>query len=333
MEGIQTINALKAVQSALSSLQPTGVQTVMLFAADGTPIGKYEAHKLIIDHAYQGCAFGTCDTAAGTAAKTATISNFLLLKNCRVSITFTNGMTATSPTLNINSTGAKAIRLGSAALTPGMVNAGAIVTMVYDGTYWQVTAIQKVTAPPTPGAVDLGLPSGTLWCDHNVGAAKPSEDGLYFSWGNVTGHTGSDGYDFGTSNDGPYASTPGAALTGNIPTGTTYDAARHNMGAPWRMPTVGEFQELNSNCDSEWTDEDGVAGRRFTSRINGNSIFFPASGSRYGTGLYNRGSYGFYWSASLDSQTVGYTLNFDASGVDPASYNSRFDGFSVRAVQ
>ena len=333
MDGIQTINALKEVQADLSSLQPTGVQTVMMFAADGTPIGKYEAHKLIIDHAYQGCAFGECTTAADTAAKTATISNFLLLKNCRVSIRFTNGMTASSPTLNISRTGAKAIRLGSSALTPGMVNAGAIVTMVYDGTYWQVTAIQKVTAPPTPGAVDLGLPSGTLWCDHNVGAAKPSEDGLYFSWGNVTGHTGSDDYDFGTSNDEPYASTPGAALTGNIPTNGTYDAARHNMGAPCRMPTVGEFQELDNNCDHEWTDEDGVTGQRFTSRINGNSIFFPASGYRYGTGLYNRGSYGYYWSASLYSQTHGYYLVFNVSGVDPAYSNDRFSGFPVRAVQ
>ena len=99
------------------------------------------------------------------------------------------------------------------------------------------------------------------------------------------------------------------------------------------MPTVGEFQELNSNCDSIWTDEDGVAGRRFTSRINGNSIFFPASGYRYGTGLYYRGSNGSYWSASLYSQTNGYSLNFSASGVNPASSDYRFYGFSVRAVQ
>ena len=115
--------------------------------------------------------------------------------------------------------------------------------------------------------------------------------------------------------------------------GNDYDAARHNMGAPWRMPTVGEFQELNAQCDSEWTDEDGVAGRRFTSRINGNSIFFPASGYRSGTGLYSRGSYGFYWSASLGSQTYGYYLYFYSEGVDPAGDNIRFYGFSVRAVQ
>jgi hypothetical protein len=99
------------------------------------------------------------------------------------------------------------------------------------------------------------------------------------------------------------------------------------------MPTMGEFQELNNNCDSEWTDEDGVTGRRFTSRINGNSIFFPASGLRKGTGLDNRGSYGHYWSASLSSQTHGYYLNFSASEVDPASNSRRYNGFSVRAVQ
>jgi hypothetical protein len=156
---------------------------------------------------------------------------------------------------------------------------------------------------------------------------------LYFSWGNVTGHTGDDGYDFGTSNDGPYAQTPGAALTGNIPTDGTYDAARHNMGAPCRMPTVGEFQELNSKCDSEWTDENGVSGRRFTSRINGNSIFLPASGSRYGSGLGNRGSIGYYWSVSLYSQTSGYYLDFNSTGVIPADNSNRFNGFPVRAVQ
>lgn len=114
----------------------------------------------------------------------------------------------------------------------------------------------------------------------------------------------------------------------------TYDPARHNMGAPCRLPTVGEFQELNSNCDSEWTDEDGVAGRRFTSRINGNSIFFPASGYYGGTSLNNRGSGGYYWSSSYLSATNAYFLSFNSSSVNPASSNgSRRCGFTARAVQ
>ena len=280
-----------------------------------------------------GFGYAQCTTAGATAAKVVSMENFILCPGGIIAVNFVNAFTASSPTLSVNGSAAKPIKLYENAVPMGKVHANTILVMHYDGTQFNVIAIQSQTAAAPTGFVDLALPSGLLWCEHNVGASTPYEDGLYFSWGNVTGHTGDDGYDFGTSNDGPYAQTPGAALTGNIPANNTYDAARHNMGAPCRMPTVGEFQELNSNCDSEWTDEDGVAGRRFTSRINGNSIFFPASGNRYGTGLYNRGSGGYYWSASLYSQTSGYYLNFGSGGVYPASNVNRFSGFSVRAVQ
>ena len=285
------------------------------------------------DMATLGYGYGTCETAGGTAAKTVSMTNTVLTPGGIIAVLFVNAFTASSPTLSVNGSAAKPIKLFGNAMPMGKVHNNTILVMNYDGTQFNVIGIQSQTAAAPTGFVDLALPSGLLWCEHNVGASTPYEDGLYFSWGNVTGHTGDDGYDFGTSNDGPYASTPGAALTGNIPTNGTYDAARHNMGAPCRMPTVGEFQELNNNCDSEWTDEDGVAGRRFTSRINGNSIFFPASGLRYGTSLDYRGSYGYYWSASLLSQAYGYYLHFSSEGVDPAYHLSRFYGFSVRAVQ
>ena len=285
------------------------------------------------DMATLGFGYGTCETAGGTAAKTVSITNFILHPSSVVAVLFNNAFTASSPTLAINGGAAKPIKLYGSAMPMGKVHNKTILVMMYDGTQFNVIGIESQVAAAPAGAVDLALPSGVLWCEHNVGAATPYEDGLYFSWGNITGHTGTDGYDFGTSNDGPYASTPGAALTGNIPTNNTYDAARHNMGAPWRMPTVGEYQELANNCDSEWTDEDGIAGRRFTSRINGNSIFFPASGNRDGAALNGRGSYGLYWSASLGSQTDGYSLLFSSGGVNPASSNGRFFGFSVRAVQ
>ena len=285
------------------------------------------------DMATLGFGYGVCETAGGTAAKTVSITNFILHPSSVVAVLFNNAFTASSPTLAINGGAAKPIKLYGNAMPMGKVHNKTILVMMYDGTQFNVIGIESQVAAAPAGAVDLALPSGVLWCEHNVGAATPYEDGLYFSWGNITGHTATDGYDFGTSNDGPYASTPGAALTGNIPTNNTYDAARHNMGAPWRMPTVGEYQELANNCDSEWTDEDGIAGRRFTSRINGNSIFFPASGLRYGTSLYDRGSYGNYWSASLYSSANGYSLSFLSGGVYPAYANDRFYGFSVRAVQ
>ena len=280
-----------------------------------------------------GFGYGICATVGATAAKEVTIANFALQKGAIVSVSFVNAFQATSPTLNVNGTGAKNILYHGNAMPPGKVKNDTILTMVYNGTSFNVISIDSYTQSGAQGAVDLALPSGVLWAEHNVGATAPHEDGLYFSWGNVTGHTGDDGYDFGTSNDGPYASTPGAALTGNIPTNGTYDAARHNMGAPWRMPTVGEFQELYNYCTVEWTDEDGVAGMLFTSRNNGNTLFFPASGYRDGTSLNDRGSYGIYWSASLHSQAYGYVMSFYSGGVTPANNNNRFLGFSVRAVQ
>ena len=280
-----------------------------------------------------GFGYGVCDTAGATAAKAVSMTNLILTPGSTISVLFQNAFTASSPTLSVNGSAAKPIKLFGNAMPMGKVKNNTILVMNYDGTNFNVIGIESQVAAAPDGAVDLALPSGVLWADKNIGATTPYEDGLYFSWGNITGHTGDDGYDFGTDNEGPYASTPGAEMTGNIPTNTTYDAARHNMGAPWRMPTVGEFQELAANCDSEWTDEDGVAGRRFTSRINGNSIFFPASGYRYGTGLNSRGSYGYYWSASLRSQTYGYILNFHSGWVNPASSYDRFYGFSVRAVQ
>jgi hypothetical protein len=285
------------------------------------------------DMATLGYGYGVCDTAGATAAKTVSITNTVLTPGGIIAVLFQNAFTASSPTLSVNGSAAKPIKLFGNAFPMGKVKNNTILVMNYDGTNFNVIGIESQVAPTPDGAVDLALPSGVLWADKNVGASTPYEDGLYFSWGNVIGHTGDDGYDFGTGNDGPYASTPGAELTGNIAPSNTYDAARHNMGAPWRMPTVGEFQELVANCDSEWTDEDGVTGRRFTSRINGNSIFFPASGYRHGTGLHDHGSSGRYWSSSLYSQTSGYDLYFNSEGVDPAYLDNRFYGFSVRAVQ
>jgi hypothetical protein len=277
-----------------------------------------------------GFGYGVCETAGATAAKTVSMQNTVLTPGGVIAVNFVNAFTASSPTLSVNGSAAKPIKLYGNAMPMGKVHANTILVMAYDGTKFNVISILSQTAAAPTGFVDLALPSGLLWCEHNVGASTPYEDGLYFSWGNVIGHAEGSGYDF---SDAVYAETPGAALTGNIPVNGTYDLARHNMGAPCRLPTVGEFQELNSNCDSEWTDEDGVAGRRFTSRINGNSIFFPASGDYNGPTLNNRGSSGSYWSSSYNSATNAYLLSFNSSNVSPAYDYSRRCGFTARAVQ
>lgn len=41
----------------------------------------------------------------------------------------------------------------------------------------------------TYNMVDLGLPSGTLWADRNVGATNPEHYGSYFQWGDTNAYT------------------------------------------------------------------------------------------------------------------------------------------------
>ena len=282
------------------------------------------------DMATLGYGYGECSTAGATQAKTVSMTNTVLTPGGIIAVNFVNAFTASSPTLSVNGSAAKPIKLYGNAMPMGKVHANTILVMYYDGTQFNVIGILSQTAAAPTGFVDLALPSGLLWCEHNVGASTPYEHGLYFSWGNVIGHAEGSGYDF---SDAVYAQTAGAALTGNIPANNTYDMARHNMGSPSRLPTMGEFVELNNNCDSEWTDEDGVAGRRFTSRINGNSVFFPASGDYDGTSLNNRGTYGYYWSSTWYSETSARILYFNSTNVYPQSNNTRRLGFTVRAVQ
>ena len=277
-----------------------------------------------------GFGYAQCTTAGATAAKVVSIENFILCPGGIISVNFVNAFTASNPTLSVNGSAAKPIKLYENAMPMGKVHNNTILVMFYDGRQFNVISIQSQTAAAPTGFVDLALPSGLLWCEHNVGASTPYEHGLYFSWGNVEGHAEGSGYDF---SDAVYAQTAGAALTGNIPANNTYDMARHNMGSPSRLPTMGEFVELNNNCDSEWTDADGVAGRRFTSRINGNSIFFPASGYYRGTSLLDRGSFGLYWSSTWYSETNARILNFNSTGVNPQDHYYRRYGFTVRAVQ
>lgn len=162
----------------------------------------------------------------------------------------------------------------------------------------------------------------------NVGASAPEEAGQYFSWGNTDGHTQGDGYEFTQAR---YNNTPGVELTGNIP--ISQDAARVNMGGSWRMPTKADFKELYDNCTSVWTTINGVAGRLFTSNINGNTIFLPAAGLYDGTELVSPGEQGDYWSSSYDSPTSAFILYASSEEVIDRDNSERYCGIPIRAVQ
>ena len=117
-------------------------------------------------------------------------------------------------------------------------------------------------------AVDLGLPSGTLWADQNVGAKTPEEFGGYYAWGAIITNTSytSDTYKVDTK-------SAGADWGGN----PQFDIATLTYGGNWRTPNYSDYNELILNTKKEWTEINGVKGLKFIG-TNGNSVFLPAAG-------------------------------------------------------
>ena len=182
-------------------------------------------------------------------------------------------------------------------------------------------------------AIDLGLPSGTLWANMNVGASKPEDYGGYYAWGETEEK---DVYNWSA-----YINCDGSSSTchdlGADIAGTEYDVAHVKWGGDWGMPTDGQIQELLANTTSEWVQVNGVYGYRLTSKAagNSNSIFIPAAGYRSDGSLRYAGSFGYYWS-STQSYRNDFAYYFDFNSLNPPMGNydwgSRSVGNSVRPV-
>ena len=82
--------------------------------------------------------FGSCSTAAGTAAKVVSCSGFVLTTGSVITVKFTVTNTASNPTLNVNNTGAKAIQYRGNAIASGYLEANRVYTFIYDGTNYQL---------------------------------------------------------------------------------------------------------------------------------------------------------------------------------------------------
>ncbi len=195
--------------------------------------------------------------------------------------------------------------------------------------------------------VDLGLPGGVLWATCNVGASMPEDYGLYFAWGETVGYAKGESHTFDWAhykwcNGSSYSMTKYCTSSsyGRVDNKTVLDAADDaataNWGDGWRMPTLQEMKDLvdDKYTTTEWVTVNGVSGRKITSKSNGNSIFLPAAGYRNDTSLGSEGSYGYYWSSSLNtvSSIYAYYLYF-YSGRIVWYYGNRYRGQGVRAVR
>lgn len=192
-------------------------------------------------------------------------------------------------------------------------------------------------------AIDMGL--SVKWGSCNVGASKPEEYGNYYAWGETKTK---DDYSWPTytlgifelssfeleprmtkyCEDNRYGTVDNKTILEKAD-----DIAAKKLRGNWRIPTEAEWLELLHNCTWTRTTRNSINGYWITSKKTGKSIFLPAAGYLRDIFICNEGSYGYYWSSSLDS----YRSN-KASGLSFYYYeakvfsSNRCDGFSVRPV-
>ncbi len=87
--------------------------------------------------------------------------------------------------------------------------------------------------------VDLGLPSGTLWADRNIGSESEGDFGWYFAWGEVTPKYI---YNFVSYQYAVDSGCGGEAMEKNA---TTAFTSRVRMGIPFSFLWQGVAQAIN----------------------------------------------------------------------------------------
>jgi len=170
------------------------------------------------------------------------------------------------------------------------------------------------------GLVDLGL--SVLWANVDIGAASADSHGDFFRWGATKPFLGDNSnYYRGNKDITPFSG---------------HDTAAELWGSNYRMPTLEEFRELINNCDVVVeTSDNGVVGRRYTSRVEGytdRSIFLPTSGVfaynssyRYAVGTENS-----HWTSTNYNSGEAYRVFL---GSDNGADANKSYGFPVRPVQ
>ena len=223
-----------------------------------------------------------------------------------------------------------------------------------------LATISNLKFTPIAEYVDLGLPSGNLWATCNLGAAKETDFGQYFTWGNADGVTIT--YDmqefFDWYFDGPidiaspkgqfteehYQGSSGYewAFCKRLPATATYDAACKYLGQGWHVPSEADFQELYDNTDidievhRDVQDRYFAGGWRIRSRKDPNvSIFIPFAGYCYPSDDLWLANECRYWTnaTSADNPQMGQYLKYHPDfGYFHFENTEKNYGLPIRAV-
>lgn len=143
---------IKYRNSNLSSAGILAANRIYCFVYDGTNyqiVGDLDSNSTYTNMSL-GNGYGTCATDGATATKVVTLSGYSLLVGGVVAVKFTNAVPANA-TMNINSKGAKNIYYHGSAITANIIQAGDIATFIYNGTQYDLIAIDRVAKETITG--------------------------------------------------------------------------------------------------------------------------------------------------------------------------------------
>ena len=188
--------------------------------------------------------------------------------------------------------------------------------------------------------VDLGLPSGVKWATRNLGAKSPEDFGDYYAWGEISPkHNYSwSNYKYRVNEGNAISKYCNSSIMSYADHKTRLeesdDAAHEIWKERWHIPTKENFEELIANCICKWDRLKGVQGYTLISKLNGNSVFFPAAGYWDKDGPFGEYESGSYWSSSVAEGNRPYDawqLFFMDTSLH-LNHDYRHRGLSIRPI-
>ena len=203
--------------------------------------------------------YGTCSTDASTAAKAVTLADFdQLIVGVTVHVFFTNSNTADNPTLNVNSTGAKAIIRRAASDTAAGTAAGKTTTeswakgsvvsftyRTYTPSGGSATGVWMMNDKPDVKTLSIGsATAGTA-----ISASKISSPASGTVMSGITTWTANT----------PTSVTLGTALKASkVTLGTDLKASKVTLGTAFSVPNVTGNTEVACLASATATISSGV---------------------------------------------------------------------------